>query len=157
ESARECAITAAWILSPRFFSCPGSPLLENQRARPHALDVQHWEPGSCDRTLSESSNLDTDRRALDDPGFSGLVVICGVGVGSISLVHSRARWRDYCGPVGASKSQSGSRGVALCASMVSRSATALSSHNASRDERQCLAKNLRRMATNVHCVLEVLA
>lgn len=75
----------------------GSALLEKQRARQHALDVQRRKLTPRDGTLPRKASRDQTFGNLDDPGFDYLVSLRCAHVGRVSHFNTRARWRTRRG------------------------------------------------------------
>jgi len=88
-------------------------LLETQRTRAHALDVQRRKPFARDGTVSRTAARDQALGDLDDTRIVRLVYLCGAALESVSQLDARTRRRVNRGDVRDKQSAHGSSCVAL--------------------------------------------
>jgi len=132
-------------------------LLEDQRTREPALDVQRGQPTPRDGTLSGKATRYPALGDLDDTGTVSLDTLRGARVGRFFHFDSRARRWVGGGHDRVEQSANGSIGVALGVRMVSGDPTRVAFRNAGsakREPRPCCPK---RMGAVVQFVLEFLA
>jgi len=93
---------------------------------------------------------------LDGSRFSSLVLVCGSGLRSDSLIHSCSRGRDHSGNDSAQKSGDDPNSLVARFRLVSPSSTSLASFNRTGFERKSVAQNATRVGAYIQWLLAVL-
>lgn len=135
----------------------GRALLEDQRAREPALDVQRRQPAAGDGTVSRSAARDQAGCDLDDTGTIHLVYLRSAAVESVSQLDTRARRRIDRGDDRAQQSTHGSKIMALGIGLVPDGPTRLAFCDARSPQREPRTRNATRLGTSVCVVLDFLA
>ena len=134
----------------------GSALLGTQRARAHALDVQHRQPAAGNGTVSREASRDQVIRDLDDTRAVYLVYLRSAPVEPVSQLYTRTCGWARRGHDRAEPRAHGSDSVALGVWLVFAGPACFAFCHAGGVKREPRARDATRMGAGVRILLDVL-